>query len=365
MQLAITMRSALEKRYGADEYETIRAAIHDFGEAAGAQTLALDDEAEMKPLGAAAALGPDAGSILASLRQFTRSGSSGVSSLLIVGGDAIVPYWQINNPVTDRTIDSDEQIASDNPYGSTADTAAQYIAPSIPVGRLTDFPRGTARDFISLLETAKANRTERVARSRSTAVVNADWIEYSQNAGTSLPGPVDWHLAPGYLMNAASGSDTDRECLYFNLHGFSGQAAWKGYDDVRSTFVTAVTPDAFDSEHVSGTVVFAENCYGAETAGRTPDNCCALRLLQQGAAFVGATGRAFGAYVSPKFVLDDADLLAKFFWAGYSGGQPLGAALAGARLQYLGADNAIDLNPFKKKTLLQFVLLGDPGWTMN
>jgi hypothetical protein len=362
--LAVTMRGPLEKRYGSDAYEQIRSAIKDFGKAAGAETLALDDPAEMKAVGAGTALGSDAGSILSSLRQFTRRRSD-ASSLLILGGDEIVPYWQIDNPVTDRVLDADDQVLSDNPYGSTEDTWEEYLAPSIPIGRLTDFLGSSAQDFIDLLGMAKSNREDRVRRSCSTAVVNADWLDFSKSAATALPAPVDWHLAPGYRMNAASGSDTDRECLYFNLHGFSGQAAWKGYDSVRSAFVTAVTPEAFDRENVSGTVVFAENCYGAETKGRTPNNSCALRLVREGSAFVGATGLAYGSHLAQDLFLDDADLLAKYFWSAYRFGRPLGSALSQARAQYLGGSRALDVNSFKKKTLLQFVLLGDPGWTLN
>jgi hypothetical protein len=364
MMLAVTMRGALEKKYGAKQYEQIRTAMEEFGKAAGAQTLALDDAEEMKGVGAGTSLGPNSGAILSALRQFTGRGG-GASSVLLVGGDEIIPYWVITNPVTDRSIDADEQILSDNPYGSTADSWEQYVAPSIPVGRLTDFPRGTVQDFLDLLATATTNRRNRPSRSRSTAVVNAEWVEYSKSAATALPGPVDWYLAPGYRMNAATGDDTDRECLYFNLHGFSGQAAWKGYDEVRSAFVTAVTPDAFARENVSGTVVFAENCYGAQTVGRTPDNSCALRLVREGAAMIGATGVAYGAHLTPDFVLDDADQLAKNFWTACSEGQTIGAALGHARAQYLGGDDAVGLNPFKKKTLLQFVLLGDLGWTLN
>lgn len=361
---AVTMRGALESRYGSDAYQEIREAITSFGNAAGAVTLALDDPLEMKALGAGPAAGPDAGSILSSVRQLT-SARRGATSLLILGGDEIVPYWQIRNPVTDRGLDPDEQVLSDNPYGTTVDTWEEILAPSIPTGRLTDFPRGSAQDFLDLLDMAKSNRQNRVNRSSSTAVVNADWLDFSKSAASSLPGPTDWHLAPGYRMNAASGSDTDRECLYFNLHGFSGQAAWKGYDSVRSSFVTTVTPDAFDRENVSGTVVFAENCYGAETIGRTPSNSCALRLVQEGAAIVGATGLAYGSHLAPDLFLDDADLLAKYFWSAYDSGLPVGSALRQARAQYLASGRALDTNPFKKKTLLQFVLLGDPGWTLN
>jgi hypothetical protein len=363
MLLAVTMRGPLEKLYGADDYERIRDAINDFGQAARARTLALDDPDEMKTVGLSPALGNDAGSILASLRQLTQAGGA-VTGLLLIGSERIIPNWQITNPVTDRDIDPDEQVLSDNPYGSVRDSWEEYLAPSVPIGRLPNFHRGTAQDFLALLEMATENRTNRVHRSQSTAVVNVEWADFSHAAASALPGPVDWYFAPGYRMNSDS-TDSDRECLYFNLHGFSGQAAWKGYDSVRSAFVTAVTPDAFGRENVSGTVVFAENCYGAQTSGRTPTNSCALQLVREGAAFVGATGLAYGSYLTPDFVLDDADLLAKYFWSGYRLGFSIGAALSNARTQYLGGSTALDINAFKKKTLLQFVLLGDPGWTLN
>ena len=90
MMLVVTMRGALEKRYGSEAYEQIRTAIKDFSKAAGAESLALDDPEEMKAVGAGTTLGSDAGSILSSLRQFTR-GWNGASSLLILGGTEVVP----------------------------------------------------------------------------------------------------------------------------------------------------------------------------------------------------------------------------------------------------------------------------------
>jgi hypothetical protein len=85
-----------------------------------------------------------------------------------------------------------------------------------------------------------------------------------------------------------------------------------------------------------------------------------LRLVREGAAFVGATGLAYGSHVTPDFVLDDADELAKVFWAAYRGG--LGRALCRARQAYLRNSDTPLTNPFKRKTLLQFLLLGDPEW---
>ncbi len=149
--------------------------------------------------------------------------------------------------------------------------------------RLTDFPRGSADDFAQLIGAATASRRTRTARDRSAVVANAEWADFSRQVAGALPAPVDWHLSPGYLMDRGRRADTDREFLYFNLHGFSGVAEWKGYDTVQQRFVTAVTPDAFDQQYVSGSVVFAENCYGAQTRSRTasqkrPRGVCAIRV---------------------------------------------------------------------------------------
>ena len=225
-----------------------------------------------------------------------------------------------------------------------------------------DFPRGSTQDFLDLIATTVANRRAKPARNQSAVLVNADWAQFSQSVAAELPGP-DWHLSPGYCLDGGKQADTDREFLYFNLHGFTGEASWKGFDSVRGQFVTAVTPDAFDRQHVSGSVVFAENCYGAETSGRTPSNSCALRLVREGAQFVGATGLAYGSHLAPGFFLDDADALAQSFWNHLAHDkEDIGNALKDAKSDY--HNNGVpESNPFKQKTLLQFVLLGDPGWS--
>jgi hypothetical protein len=360
MMLAVTVRKALEDRYRASGYQQIRGSLDKYSAAAGAQLVALDDPDDMQALNLSPATGSEPGTLLLSLRAVRRQ-LSGVDSILLVGSDSVVPHWRMANPVTDRSIDPDETVMSDNPYGTDTEDLEEYLAPPLAVGRLTDFPRGSADDFVKLIDSATAARTGRTARSRSAVVSNADWADYSQRAAAALPDQ-DWHLSPGYLMDQAKRADTDREFLYFNLHGFSGQSDWKGYDTVQERFVTAVTPDAFDRQYVSGAVAFAENCYGAETPGRTPQNSCALRLVREGAAFIGATGLAFGACIAPNLFLDDADALAGSFWTAFTSGATLGQALQWARAEYRGDGTTPQTNPFKQKTLLQFILLGDPGW---
>jgi len=137
----------------------------------------------------------------------------------------------------------------------------------------------------------------------------------------------------------------------------------EGYEPTRGQYVTAVTPDAFNRRFVSGSIVFAENCYGAQTTGRTPQNSCALRLVREGAAFIGATGLAFGSHLVPRMFLEDADCLARSFFshrcvATKTSARPCGMhAGTTCRTRIPPASD-----PFKQKTLLQFVLLGDPGW---
>jgi len=362
--LAVTVRGALERRYGASGYQQIRTALNAFAEAAQGFALAVDDPVDMSPLGISPLGTSDAGSILLSIRALRRQLSDPQPSLLLVGGDDIVPFWKINNPVVDRTIDPDPVVTTDNPYGTNGESLEQYLAPPIYAGRLPDNAAGSAQEFADLISLATTYRRERPIRPGSGVVVNSDWNDWAHEAASTLPDPVDWHVSPGYVMNGGTRNDTNHGILYFNLHGFSGESEWKGYDQTRGQYVTAVTPDAFDRRFVSGSVVFAENCYGAQVSERTPQNSCALRLVREGAAFIGAAGLAFGSHLVPRMFLEDADCLARSFFARFSRSQQdLGTALGGARADYLTDTNTPVSDPYKQKTLLQFVLLGDPGWS--
>ena len=129
---------------------------------------------------------------------------------------------------------------------------------------------------------------------------------------------------------------------------------------MQGQFFPVVSPGILQSQTLSGSVVFAENCYGAQIAGRSFANSCALALARQGAAFIGASGLAFGSFLSPRMFLQDADALASSFFSECAAGATVGSALAKARSDYLSGGSPPDA--FKQKTLLQFLLLGDPTW---
>jgi len=360
--LLITIRAALRDKYGADGYDNVRKALDDFAEVANGRVVALDDPEDTNALGIPSLVAREPGSILLSIRAIRRQ-TSGVDSLLIAGGDDVVPFWRMTNPVTDRSVDPDQVVATDNPYATSSEILEEYLAPELSVGRLHDYGNGNGQAFVDLIKAATTLRQERPFRSGSGVVMNSDWSEFGRRAGATLPTPVDWHLTPGYVINDGTLSDTNRAALYFNLHGFSDQPQWRGYDPIRGQYVTVVTPEMFEGRFVSGAVVFAENCYGAQTMGRNPRNSCALRLVREGAAFIGSTGLAFGSHLLPGMFLEDADFLAQRFFSNFwAGRQCLGDALREARKQYRDDQTTPLSDPYKQKTLMQFVLLGDPGW---
>jgi hypothetical protein len=373
--LIITVRQKLEDAYGADGYKKIRAALDAYAQPSGATVLAVDDGEDCATLNLAPIAGADSGSILLAIRAVRKKYAALARSLLIAGGDSVVPQFQISNPVQDRSIDTDPTVFTDNPYASDSETLEEYLAPSMTVGRIVDDATGGAEGFVALIERLANRRASRAADSGSALVVNEDWLADSQKVAAALPEPQDWHLSPGYQLNAGSKMDAARAFLYFNLHGFSGDPDWKGYSQetwkspsqAPGNWVTAVSPDAFDREYVDGAIAFAECCYGAEIRGRTPDSSCALKLQSEGAAFVGSTGLAFGSYLAPRLYLDDADFLARAFFESVRAGDSVGVALRDARQAYLrdASENLSSVDwQYKRKTLLQFMLLGDPEWTL-
>jgi hypothetical protein len=369
--LIVTVRSKLEQLYGTDGYTSVRSALDHYAESAGAIVFAADDLADCRALGLNPAPGADSGTILLAIRAARRRLGSVVDSLLIAGGDSVVPHFQVSNPVTDRVLDQDTVVFTDNPYGANDETAVEQLSPSLPVGRFVQ-PDGDRESFVALIDSltkanSEARRTSGAGGPGAALVVNEDWIDYSQNVAAAMKGPLDWHISPGYEMNAGTLADAGRPILYFNLHGFAGEPEWKGYSKSLRTFVTAVSPDAFVDTYVKGSIAFAECCYGAETRGRSASNSCALKLASQGAAFLGATGLAYGSYLAPGFFLEDADFLARAFFSGLSRGNSVGVSLGNARRAYLFDANenlAAAAWQYKRKTLLQFVLFGDPRWTM-
>jgi hypothetical protein len=361
--LIVTARNALQESFGSAGYGQIREALDAWASVDGDRVAAVDDPADMQSMRLQPATDNPA-DIQKVIRAANQLYPTIVQSILLAGGSSILPFFSLPNPVEDKSTDPDGDVLSDNPYGALADTWEESLAPSLPVGRLAVPDNAGVDDFLALIETLPHRANGPVAgQAGSALVVNQDWADFSRKVAQALPDPLIWHLTPGYEMNQATRQDAARATLYFNLHGFIDDPDWKCYSVVQKDFVPAVTPDGLDRSCVAGAVSFAECCYGAQIEGRSADNSCALKLVQAGASFIGATGLAFGSYIASDLFLEDADFLARAFFQGVGAGQSIGSSLRNARKLYLNdsvEDRTGNVWQYKQKTLLQFVLFGNP-----
>src|SRR5437773_2209256 len=127
--LIVTARNPLQERYGSDGYEQIRQALDAWAVVDGDFVLAIDDPADMDPKGLEA-VNADQFGIQNAIRAFGQREPEVAQSVLLAGGNAILPFYSLNNPVLDRVLDADDMVLSDNPYGMVMDSADEQLAPS-------------------------------------------------------------------------------------------------------------------------------------------------------------------------------------------------------------------------------------------
>ncbi|MEN9934996.1 MAG: hypothetical protein RLZZ387_1575 [Chloroflexota bacterium] len=294
--------------------------------------------------------------------------------LLIIGGDDVVPFHRLPNPIPD----DDPLVLSDNPYASddAGHAVPQRIVARVPEGAGSDpallltildsmiahhnGERPRARLMLPLRQAHKAPRTEIVGGYAAEI-----WGETSREALDAIEPRAQLRFSP-----PLTAGDFDRQplaarrLLYINLHGAQGLPNFYGQPDSpwsgpATKLPVALRPDQINGA-VAGGMLLMEACYGAELAGRTPANSIPLRALASGAlACVGATVNAYGSSQTP---LVAADLLFQRMLAQLANGSPLGEALHHARHEFAqemyrrqGYLDDVDV-----KTLIEFVLLGDP-----
>jgi hypothetical protein len=132
----MTSRTALTNKYGANTANVIIDAMQDLSTKITALpgwnsvVLVPDDARIVNDLGLTPSLANDAWKLklaLADLDKNLAAKGEMIGTLLIIGGNDIVPFHQLPNP----TDDADTYVPSDNPYSSVDDN---YFIPQWPVG---------------------------------------------------------------------------------------------------------------------------------------------------------------------------------------------------------------------------------------
>lgn len=332
-------------------------------------------------------------SIRASLIQLDQSLSAKglmIGALLIVGGHDVVPFFTLNNPA----MDDDLKIYSDVPYASS-DSICFYDQ-HWQIGRIPGDNSNDPGLLLSQLREIQNHHMTRFNGQKSGENKNginkqpiigkfskvlksekcfgyscAVWQRPSVAVYKNLTDASNLLISPATMASNFPLSRLENvDYAYFNLHGIKGQPNWYGQKDTKDTSSIPMIPVALEisnARNITKTpkVVFAENCYGSDIINRNESNALSLHMLGKTThVFIGSTAIAYGAMNLP---LTAADLLANLFWKHLLTGISCGEAFRRARKNLateIESSNG-SLDGEVQKTLLSFVLLGDPLYAVD
>lgn len=385
LYLILSSKSALSRKYGPSAFARLDADLRELGqtvrEQRGIETLLVyvDDEAMLTAYGLRPVDPSRPDDIKALIDALDgRLQDRRIAYLLIVGGESIIPFHKLPNPLDDQ----DEQVLSDNPYASRD---ADYFIPDRAVGRLPD-SKGEGVEFLrSLVRTAieghrgAASRKglldaiAQALRREEPPACNGHGFGYSASIWRKASRLVFETIGDGRHLRISPPLSYQEikvaaspHFSYFNLHGVEDGPNWYGQRDTLfpadyPLFPLALRPQDLSADTYGGSIVLSEACYGAYVTDKSSEESIALRLLALGAlAFVGSTRVSYGAITPP---LVCADLIGHYFWAGLLGRLSVGEALLYAKVSLAREMQQRQgyLDGEDQKTLLSFVLYGDPA----
>lgn len=265
-----------------------------------------------------------------------------IEIVLILGGDRVIPFYRLPNPCED----DDTNVLSDNPYASRDD---DFLIPERVCARIPDNHR---IDFM-----IKQLNKSFIKFGKSFGMSALVWKEASKNVYRQIGDFRELKISPPTVSsNFKSEWLREKDFLYFNLHGSAVSENWYGQEGMNYPIalkpVNISVPDGF---------VASEACYGAYIINKSEKNSISLKFLDQDniVGFCGSTTIAYGPPAPPS---SEADLLVKYLFEYLKQGLPTGEALKNAKIDF--AKKQIRRHGFldddDQKTLLQFVLYGDP-----
>jgi hypothetical protein len=394
MYVILTAREGLQKQYGPQTAKVIEGLLNELSLAVsrrpgwGSLILCVDQPTSMAAYGLNSAVFSDANQVKLAVSDLdtalVKKGQM-IGTLLIVGSEQVIPFHHLPNP----TEDSDTFIASDNPYGSVDEN---YFVPDWPVGRLSG-GRGSdssllVRQVRALITTYAGDRTKSqwwnhiplvnsvVGYFLSTESLNGYRPSFGYTAqvwkpsSTSVFKPIGTERTLLVCPPVVTGTIWQSGLLparmaYYNLHGLDDSCEWYGQKSATGPnslpdYPVALSERDFSNNRKPPRIIFSEACYGAAIENKNEHESLALKFLSSGTcALVGSTCIAYGSIANP---LTAADLLGNAFWQNVKNGQPVGFALMNAKISLAKLMHSRQgyLDGEDQKTLLSFILLGDP-----
>ncbi len=399
IKLSVTVKSRLEDKYAPADLQLINEKVKEWiaaDDKRGITTVHVhvDDAKEMDDLGAAPVSGEaTAEKIKQAIEDLWVSDKlpSTPHYLVLFGAEDIVPMFPVPNPSYDPSgIDTDQTVPSDNPYATPLnfdplDPTNSYLIPQRAIGRIPDMVsdsqeshhKGDPAWVVQYLDTAiewepKEKRDYKDPYAICTAEARFAGNEFMQKTFDD-PG-----LRPFICPTDSDAVDspTARDHLSAGLHiikchGNKKDPTFWGFSvlDQRKKEhpCAAITSASLTALLKSSAVVASMCCYGAQIFSPSDPNArsrgewpLASTYLRNGAlGFVGSTMMAWVG----RSQMGAADWIVQSYLKNVLGGESLGNAFLASKQDYRSHYSVKDdiLSEEEEKTLIEYVLLGDPS----
>lgn len=380
IKLSVTHKGKLLRKYGQPGYDAIANAILSWiqkDSARGITTIhvELDDPQALAQYGVQPVTGTvTPRKIKAAVDALCKSLSP--DYLVLLGSGDVIPFFEVPNPSynpLDLQGDLDATVPTDNPYAcsrpfnvSKRDT---YLIPDRAVGRIPDLPGQSdptwLTDYLTSVEAWKLAPTQDYA---DDLFLCCDAWKGSGNHCVQFLSRATKRLLISPPMEDTSGGLRKRHKTRLHMikcHGAPLDASF--YGQKGDHYPPVLKSSSLHKRTVQGTVVGAMCCYGAslfdpqDAAAREPGAPPIPSVyLKQGAWGFG--GSTTIAWVGVNEMLC-ADWVIASFLRGVMQGASLGRALLDGKQDLVRWINQQGRTPdiAEEKTLLQFLLLGDPG----
>jgi hypothetical protein len=284
--------------------------------------------------------------------------------IMLLGAQDVIPHCRFSIPIPD---DDDRSIPSDVPYACEAPfsrNAGDFIAPGRVLGRLPDVTGATNPDyFIGLLQNSINWKPIAAKNYQKYFALSVKWWQNStkQSLKNIFQDNSKLKLAPP-TKGPYSKTELGALMHFYNCHGGLRTSAFYGQPNEDSdSFPVCMESSLLNGKINYGTVAAAECCYGGllynPLRPTKIDLPIANTYLQNNAiGFLGSTTAAYG----PADGQGGADYITQYFLIAVLKGASTGRAFLEAQQRFIEKGD-VKMDPMDLKTIIQFLLLGDPS----
>ncbi len=376
IKLSVTSSNALAKKYDAAALKKIDAAIKAWVAADSKRGIRnlyvpLDDAAAMKKVGAKALSGKvTATKAKQAIDELVARLAP--DYIVLLGADDVLPMFEVANPSFDPQGDTDPKVPTDNPYACSkrfTSKRSSYLIPDRVVGRIPDLKGSSDPSWlVDCLAAATAQKPQPASAYAKSLLVCCDtWKKSGADCVKFVARKVeDLMICPPTGFKASKMKSRHGFLLQMiKCHGAELDSSF--YGQKGSSYPQVLTSPSLLGRTKKGTVVGAMCCFGAsvfdpaDPAAVSPaENPIPSVYLKQGAyGFLGSTTTAWVGLED----MQCADWVVSSFLKGVLAGASCGRATLEAKQDFVRWSQQVgdELDSAEEKTLIQFVLLGDPS----